>query len=153
MAMRACTNTTPSNNVIAAANSASATSAVSAIVHSHTAVTVSAPNSERHRAPAERIVAEHLDARRDQHFGERRMLGMQHLAVGQPLPRRRHVPGLVEIDVLGRVNPGDNAASETRNTRTPTIVRLSGRGASRDRDAGGGGQSGGDREIITVPGR
>src|SRR6185437_10055224 len=45
MAMRACTKTTPSNSVIAAENNASATSEVSASVHSQTPVTVNAPNA------------------------------------------------------------------------------------------------------------
>ena len=38
------------------------------------------------------------------------MFGMQHLPVGEPLPRGRHVPGLVEIDVPWPVKPGANAA-------------------------------------------
>ncbi len=43
--MRDCTNTIPSSSVIAAENSDSATSEVSASVHSHTPVTVSAPKT------------------------------------------------------------------------------------------------------------
>ena len=88
---------------------------------------------QRHDAPAERIVAEQFDAPRDQHLGERRMLGMQQLrhqpAIAAPSARTRSRRNK-------RAGAADGAGATTRPARrgtptTPTTGSGSARSAKR----------------------
>ena len=97
--------------------------------------------------PADRIVAEHRDARGDQQLGERGMLLARHLAGLEQGPRRRHVPGLVEIDLVRRVEApaeqGQRADEDDDADQRQTDPREDDPAHAARRGGGGGGFVGG----------
>ena len=127
--MRACTKTMPSSKVMAAANSANATSAVSASVHSHTAVTVAAPKTSD--------IARQPNGLSPNIF---MLAAISILASGgcsgcsiSPLSSHCRAVGTYQVSskytALAASKPGVSAASETRKTSRPIT------GAGGDRKA------------------